>query len=180
MPLSPLGCALTLLLVAPTALHAQAATEPDPSTSGPLYDELAKMDSLLFDAAFVTCSADKANSFFTDDVEFYHDRTGRESGQQVRDTFKRLTASCPGNRGIRRVIVPGSLRVYPMQGYGAIQMGLHRFIERGAPTHTVARFVHLWQQKDGTWKITRVLSFDHVDTGRTERTERTERTGRSP
>jgi ketosteroid isomerase-like protein len=162
MRLSPLGCALTLLLIAWTPLHAQAVTESDPSTSGPLYDDLARMDSLLFDAGFVTCNADKVNSFFSDDVEFYHDRTGLESGQQVRDTFKRLTASCPGGRGIRREIVAGSLRVYPMQGYGAIQMGLHRFVERGTPTHTVARFVHLWQQKDGRWKITRVLSFDHL------------------
>jgi hypothetical protein len=153
-----IACALSLMLTVP------AAAQSDPSTSGPLYDELARMDSLLFDAGFVTCNAEKANSFFTDDVEFYHDRTGLESGQQVRDTFKRLTASCPGGRGIRREIVAGSLRVYPMQGYGAIQMGLHRFVERGAPTHTVARFVHLWQQKDGHWKITRVLSFDHLAT----------------
>jgi Domain of unknown function (DUF4440) len=161
MRFSPLGRALTLVLLASSPLYAQAAPS-DPSTSGPLYNELARMDSLLFDAAFVICSAEKANSFFTDDVEFYHDRTGFESGQKVRDTFKRLTTSCPGGRGVRREIVAGSLHVYPMQGYGAIQMGLHRFIERGAPTHTVARFVHLWQQRDGGWKITRVLSFDHL------------------
>lgn len=180
MRLSPFCCALTVLLMASAPLYAQAITESDPSASGPLYDELARMDSLLFDAVFVTCNADKANALLSEGVEFYHDRTGLESGQQVRDTFKRLTASCPGGRGIRREIVAGSLRVYPMQGYGAIQMGLHRFIERGAPTHTVARFVHLWQQKDSQWKITRVLSFDHVDTGRTERTERTGRTERTP
>jgi ketosteroid isomerase-like protein len=163
MRLSALGGALALVLSIAPALCAQEGAKSDPSTSGPLYDELARMDSLLFDAAFVTCSAEKANSFFSDDVEFYHDQTGFESGQQVRDTFRRLTASCPGTRGVRREIVAGSLRVYPMQGYGAVQMGVHRFKERGAPTHTVARFVHLWRQKNGQWKITRVLSFDHLD-----------------
>jgi ketosteroid isomerase-like protein len=122
------------------------------------------MDSVLFDAAFVTCDVAKTSSFFTDDVEFYHDKTGLEKGQQVRDSFKRLTSSCPRGRGIRRELVSGTLRVYPIKDYGAVQMGEHRFVEGGAPTHTVARFVHLWQKKDGVWRISRVLSFDHLPT----------------
>lgn len=162
MPLSTLRGVLTLLVIASVPLRAQTVTESDPSTSGPLYDELARMDSILFDAAFVTCDAAKTNALFTDDVEFYHDKTGLERGQQVRDSFKRLTASCPRDRGIRRELVAGSLRVYPIKDYGAVQMGIHRFIERGAPTYTVARFVTLWQSKDGGWIIPRVLSFDHL------------------
>jgi uncharacterized protein DUF4440 len=156
-----IASAFVLLLVAP------AAAQSDPSSSGPLYDELARMDSILFDAAFVTCDAAKTNALFTDDVEFYHDKTGLERGQQVRDSFNRLTASCPRDRGIRRELVAGSLRVYPIKDFGAVQMGIHRFIERGAPTYTVARFVTLWQRKDGGWIIPRVLSFDHVSTGGT-------------
>ena len=96
-----------------------------------------------------------------DDVEFYHDQTGLESGQQVRETFQSFTQSCPGDRGVTRELVDGSLHVYPIKDYGAIQMGVHRFRERGAPTSTVAKFVHLWQRKDGAWRLTRVLSFDH-------------------
>jgi hypothetical protein len=141
-----------------------AAAQSDPSTSGPLYDELARMDSILFDAAFVSCDIEKTNSLFTDDIEFYHDKTGLERGQQVRESFRRLTASCPRQRGIRRELVAGSLRVYPIKDFGAVQMGVHRFIERGAPTYTVARFVTLWQKKDGGWIIPRVLSFDHLPT----------------
>ncbi len=136
-------------------------TPADPATSGALYEELARMDSLLFDAAFVTCDAAKANAILTDDIEFYHDKTGFESGQQVRETFQRLTGSCPGERGIRRELVTGSLQVYPMKAYGAVQTGTHRFVERGAPTMTVAKFVHLWRKANGEWKLSRVLSFDH-------------------
>ena len=145
-------------------LAASTAAQEDPSTSGPLYDELARMDSILFDAAFVICDIDKTNSLFTDDIEFYHDKTGLERGQQVRDSFKRLTSSCPRDRGIRRELVAGTLRVYPIKDFGAVQMGVHRFVERGAPTYTVARFVTLWQKKDGVWVIPRVLSFDHLPT----------------
>ena len=160
-PANWITCAFVLILAAPVA------AQSDPSTSGPLYDELARLDSILFDAAFVSCNAGKANSMFTDDIEFYHDQNGLQSGQQVRETVKRLTASCPRDKGIRREIVAGSLHVYPMKDYGAVQTGVHRFVERGAPTYTVARFVHLWQKKDGEWRITRVISFDHVSTGRT-------------
>ena len=164
MRLSPLGCAVTLVLAVAVPLRAQTSPESDPSASGPLYDELARMDSILFDAAFVSCDLEKTNSLFTDDIEFYHDKTGLERGQQVRESFRRLTASCPRGRGIRRELVPGTLRVYPIKDFGAVQMGVHRFVERGAPTYTVARFVTLWQKKDGRWIIPRVLSFDHLPT----------------
>jgi len=140
---------------------AGAITAADPSTSGALFDELARMDSTLFDAAYVTCDAGKVAALMVDDVEFYHDRTGLQTGQQVRDAFGRLTQQCPRGQGVTREVVAGSVRVYPIAGYGAVQMGEHRFVERGAATMTVARFVHVWRRQDGAWKLARVLSFDH-------------------
>jgi hypothetical protein len=131
-------------------------------TSGPLYDELARRDSELFEASFVTCDAAKANAIFTEDVEFYHDKDGLSSGEQVRENTRRLTASCPAKHGVTRTIVPGSLRVYPIDGYGAVQVGVHRFDERGAATSTLARFVSVWRLQDKTWRLARVLSLDHT------------------
>jgi Domain of unknown function (DUF4440) len=129
--------------------------------SGALFDALAQMDSILFDASFVSCDAAKANAIFTDDVEFYHDQTGLAVGEVVRENTRRLTASCPGDRGVKRTIVPGSLRVYPIESYGAVQMGLHRFDERGAATSTLANFINVWRLQDGRWRLARVLSLDH-------------------
>lgn len=129
--------------------------------SGELFDALARMDSALFDASFASCDAAKANAIFTEDIEFYHDQTGLAVGEQVRVNTRRLTASCPGTRGVTRTLVPGTLRVYPIENYGAVQMGMHRFDERGAPTSTVARFVNVWRLQDGTWRLARVLSLDH-------------------
>lgn len=119
------------------------------------------MDSLLFNASFVSCDAELANSMFTEDVEFYHDQTGFQSSEQTRENTRRLTESCPRERGITRTLAEGSLQVYPIQGYGAIQTGTQRFEERGASTSTVAQFVHLWKKQDGEWKLARVMSFDH-------------------
>jgi hypothetical protein len=157
--LAPLAFALCLLS-APAMLRAQA-TPSDPATSGAMYDELAGMDSTLFDAAFVSCDAAKTNAMFTEDVEFYHDVTGMSAGQQVRDQFVRLTQNCPRANGISRVLERGSLRVYPMNHYGAVQTGTHRFVNRSGQAESVAMFVHLWRRVDGEWKLARVLSYDH-------------------
>jgi len=141
------------------------STRPDRPTdglrSGALFDALAEMDSILFDASFASCDPAKANAIFTDDVEFYHDQAGLAVGEQVRENTRRLTASCPRDRGVKRTIVPGSLRVYPIEGYGAVQMGIHRFDEHGAATSTLAQFVSLWRFQDGRWRLARVLSLDH-------------------
>lgn len=135
----------------------------DPSRAGELFDELAAMDRLVFENAFVTCDADTFRSLFTDDAEFYHDVAGPTFGKDVW-TLK----GCPADDGVRRVLVPGSLEVYPMAGYGAIQMGEHWFVEEGAKTSTLAKFVHLWRLEDGEWRIARVLSFDHQSRPRSE------------
>lgn len=139
---------------------ASACSAQDPARSGLLYDELVRMDSELFEAAFVTCSAEKFRALFTDDAEFYHDRTGASFGDAVR-TLK----SCPRDDGVTRTLVPGSLEVYPMQGYGAIQIGRHIFARKGEPGSETAQFVHLWKREGGAWRLARVLSFDHRPSG---------------
>lgn len=57
-------------------------------------------------------------------------------------------------------LVDGTLVVYPLKGYGAVEIGVHRFYHPYAQGHGEAKFLQLWQYKDGTWKITRVISFD--------------------
>ncbi|GAB2652796.1 nuclear transport factor 2 family protein [Arenimonas aestuarii] len=140
-----------------------AAMESGGLAEGPLFDELAEMDRRIFEASFVTCDAEVVNAIFSDDVEFYHDKAGFSGGEQVRENTRNLAKSCPAKQGITRTVVPGSLRIYPIEGYGATQVGVHRFDEKGAPTSTLARFVHVWQrQEDGSWRLPRVLSLDHV------------------
>jgi hypothetical protein len=157
-----LALALFALMSSGCVQYAQIAPGGvDGLRSGALFEELARMDSILFDASFASCDSSKANAIFADDVEFYHDEAGFSAGEQVRENTRRLTASCPGARGITRTIVPGSLRVYPIAGYGAAQLGIHRFDERGAATSTLAQFVHLWRFQDGQWRLARVLSLDH-------------------
>jgi hypothetical protein len=65
---------------------------------------------------------------------------------------------------VKRELVAGSVSVYPLNNYGAIQMGEHRFyvVSNGKENLAeVAKFVHLWKKENGAWKLARVLSFDH-------------------
>ncbi len=149
-----LGAATALL-----GLAAGASLAQDGARSGPLHDELAAMDARLFQAAFVTCDAAAFGAVFTEDAEFYHDKTGASFGDAVR-TLK----SCPRDNGVTRTLVPGSLEVYPMQGYGAVQIGRHVFARAGEPGSEEARFVHLWKREATGWRLARVLSFDHRPT----------------
>lgn len=126
---------------------------------------LARLDSLLFDAAFVSCDTTKVFALLTRDIEFYHDQTGARTGQGVRDDFARLAASCPRAQGVRRVLVPESLKHFPIRDFGAMQTGEHRFEPADGRPAVGARFVHLWTNRDGTWKVSRIYSVDHAPAG---------------
>ena len=119
---------------------------------------MASLDAALFDS-YNRCDLEKFSSFVADDVEFYHDQGGVTFGKE------KLTESIKNNicgGDVRREIVPGSLQAHYMKGYGAVQIGVHRFVHPKTKTADgEARFVHLWQYMDGAWKIKRAISFDH-------------------
>lgn len=124
----------------------------------------AALDAALFDS-YNKCDLEKFASFFVDNVEFYHDQGGLTLGKAA------LTDSVKNNicSKVTRELVPGSLKVFPMKGYGMLETGVHRFHHPGhEDTEGVGegQFVHLWQYKDGAWKITRVISYDHHAAGK--------------
>jgi hypothetical protein len=156
-------CALALLVLLSGAFgraDAQAVQSLDSIKS---QEELVKaittLDTELFDA-YNTCNLEKFGSLIAEDVEFYHDQGGVTLGRAA------LVESVKNNicGKVTRVLVPGSLEVYHMNHYGAVEIGVHRFLHPGTQDHDVvgeAKFIHLWQYKDGAWRITRVISYDH-------------------
>jgi hypothetical protein len=148
---------LVLLTAAVIPIHGQPA-KPQPSADG-LFQTLAALDADLFDA-YNRCDLKKFESFIADDLEFYHDQSGLSRGKQ--STVDALKQNICGK--VTREFVPGTLQVYPIANYGAVQMGVHRFHHPGKEaTEPVgeAKFIHIWQQKDGAWKLTRIISIDH-------------------
>jgi ketosteroid isomerase-like protein len=120
---------------------------------------ITALDAALFDA-YNRCDLDKFSSFFVDDVEFYHDQGGVTLGKaNLTDSVKKNICG-----KVTRELVPGTLQVYHMKDYGAVEMGVHRFHHPGNEDKVgvgEGKFIHLWQYKDGAWKITRVISYDH-------------------
>jgi hypothetical protein len=125
---------------------------------GALFDSLAVADSLLFDAFFVRCDAEATIAMYTADAEFYHDRDGLKVGAAALDAFRN---NCPRDRGVRRVIVPGTVRTFGVAGFGAVQIGRHRFVEAGGKNVTEAKFIQLWQRTPKGWRATKTISIDH-------------------
>ena len=54
----------------------------------PLFEEIARMDSLLFDA-FNRCDATQFRSFMTADNEFYHDKGGFSDLEATMKTYNK-------------------------------------------------------------------------------------------
>ncbi|MBD0286001.1 MAG: nuclear transport factor 2 family protein [Flavisolibacter sp.] len=129
------------------------------NSNNSLYKEIAHMDSVLFNA-FNNRDMEKFKSLFTDDLEFYHDKGGLTDYQYTIESFKNTIAR---NDGLRRELVKGSLEVYPIKDYGAIQIGSHTFChnENGKQDCGTFKFVHVWKKVGTEWKIARVISYDH-------------------
>ncbi len=161
--LSMSACALLTAVLFSSLLHAQSVPPLDKIQNQQEFDKVgAALDAALFDS-YNKCEMAKFESFFVEDVEFYHDQGGVTLGRTA------LTEAVKNNicGKVTRELV--SLKVYNMKGYGMLETGVHRFHHPGhEDTEGVGegQFVHLWQYKDGAWKITRVISYDHHSAGK--------------
>lgn len=123
----------------------------------------------LFWKAYNSCDFPAMQSYFSPDVEFYHDKGGPSFGaaKLVKD-FGEGPCKPGATSRLRREAVPNSVRVYPMRQadtvYGAIISGSHYFYivkNGGEKRDGLAQFTHLWLKQKGTWTMKRILSFDH-------------------
>ena len=155
-------CCALLLMVLVSGGFVRADAQAVPSLDSMKSQEelmraITALDKQLFDA-YNTCDIERLGTLVTDDLEFYHDKTGLAVGKQpFLDAIKKNICG-----KVTRELVAGSLEVYPLHGYGAVEIGVHRFHHPGDDSNVgEAKFVQLWQYKDGAWKISRVISYDH-------------------
>lgn len=123
----------------------------------PLYTTISGLDTALF-SAYNRCDLDKLGAMVDENLEFYHDQTGLAVGRKP--FVDAIQTNICGK--VQRVLVPGTLEVYPLKGFGAVEICVHRFTHPNDPSSLgEAKSIMLWQLKDGAWHLTRVISFDH-------------------
>lgn len=135
--------------------------------------EVRKADAVLWQANN-SCDMKLFQTVVADDVEFYHDYAGPMIGK-AKFTAMTKNALCgyPGEVN-RRQAVAGTVRVWPLRVrgpdsavYGALVEGEHEFFrsENKAPEVNLGRgrFSHLMLLKGKSWKVARIVSYDHRD-----------------
>ena len=131
---------------------AQTANPPDA-----LFQTIKSLDAKLFDA-YNHCDLETLGSMVSDDLEFYHDQTGLMVGKAP--FLAAIKQNICGK--VQRTLLDATLEVYPLKGYGAVEIGIHRFHHPNEPDNVGdAKFVNIWHDDNGVWKVTRVISYEH-------------------
>lgn len=140
------------------AFSQEQSAQKETKESIELYNTIAALDSALFNA-YNNCTQgqflDQYASLFSDNLEFYHDKGGMSTSKsEMVDGVKNHICG-----KVRRELLKGSIEVSPVPGFGAIEIGSHRFhnlVEKS--TSDFSRFVVVWQFKNNEWNVTRVIS----------------------
>lgn len=118
---------------------------------------ITDLDAKVFDA-YNRCDLDTFASYFTPTVEFYHDQGGAtfDRATVVQNTKKYICGK------VRREVLPATFKVYPIKGYGAIEEGEHIFCQiDSGKCEGAAKFNMIWENDNGAWKLTRIVSYGH-------------------
>ena len=95
----------------------QTSKQPDA-----LFETIKSLDAKLFDA-YNHCNLETLGSMVSDDLEFYHDQTGLMVGKAP--FLAAIKQNICGK--VQRTLLEDTLEVYPLKGYGAVEIGIHRF-----------------------------------------------------
>jgi hypothetical protein len=163
---SPGALVLTICLAWSAPLAAQTA---GPAPTQALTDEIKAADLAFFSAFFDRCDIEALKGMVTDDLEMIHDKGGLVS-KSGKEFIAGIEGTCARQKTgedyrARRELVTSSLKVYPVNNFGAIEIGEHRFFQLlpGKPEKLVevSLFTQVWKKEGGVWKLARVLSYDH-------------------
>ncbi|WP_298419406.1 nuclear transport factor 2 family protein [uncultured Kordia sp.] len=120
-----------------------------------LYNTIVALDKRFFDA-YNTCDLKTQAKLISEDLEFFHDKGGLATSKtQIMEAMKNNICG-----KVTRTLIEGTIEVYPIPGYGAVQMGTHKFFNNQEPnaTQIPSKFVTVWKNENGVWTMTRIIS----------------------
>lgn len=120
-----------------------------------VYDIIVAMDKEYFDA-YNTCDIKTQELLYSEDLEFFHDKGGLSTSKQ--DVLTGIENNICGK--VTRTLVEGSIEVYPIKDYGAIEIGYHKFYNNQEPNakSRPSKFIMVWKNEGGNWIISKVIS----------------------
>ncbi|KJV36443.1 nuclear transport factor 2 family protein [Luteibacter yeojuensis] len=143
------------------AIAGAASAADAPTAEGALTKTVTALDTQFF-ATFNTCATpgqlDKHAAMLDEHLEFYHDNGGVTWTRK--DYLERTGKNVCGH--FRRKLVAGSLQVYPIKDFGAIEEGDQEFCDlQTDKCFGAAHFMLVWHQAGGGWQVTRAFSYGH-------------------
>ncbi|WP_337045377.1 nuclear transport factor 2 family protein [Emticicia sp. 17c] len=129
-----------------------------------LYITIERMDAKLFNA-INNKDLTTLKNLYDESLEFYHDKSGLMNYKTSIEINAKHFNDTTAKYVERRELDKNSLEVFPIPGFGAMEIGKHRFFTsfNGGPEEVTAspRFVLIWQQKGDQWKVVKVVSYGH-------------------
>jgi ketosteroid isomerase-like protein len=147
----------TILLSCSTKKNIYKITKNYVPDDPALYETIINLDKSFFEA-YNNCdkNLDSYSSFYSDSIEFFHDNGGfMNSKEEIVDGTKKHVCG-----KVTRELIKGSIEVYPIKDYGAVEIGLHKFHNKEEPNSIskIGRFTIIWKKEQNQWKITKVIS----------------------
>lgn len=144
-----------ILLVLAILIGALADTFGQVSKDSDLYRTILDLDQAYF-TAYNECDMATQEALLSDSLEFYHDQGGLSTSKA--GILESIEDNICGQ--VSRTLVPGSVEVHEIKGFGAVEIGLHKFFNNREPDaiSKPSRFVTVWKQETEGWKMHRIIS----------------------
>ncbi len=120
-----------------------------------LHKTISTMDSIFFDA-YNNCNMEKQKELYADNIEFFHDKGGLSTSKS--EILEAIKNNICGK--VTRTLIKGSIEVYPIHNYGAVEIGYHKFFNNQEPDaiSNPSKFIIMWKYEEEQWQITKVIS----------------------
>jgi len=120
-----------------------------------LQNKIEELDSIFF-TAYNTCDLNQQSELISEDIEFFHDKGGLSTSKS--DIIEAMKNNICGK--VTRELIKGSIEVYPIHNYGAVQIGYHKFFNNQEPNaiSNPSKFITIWKNANDTWQMSRIVS----------------------
>jgi ketosteroid isomerase-like protein len=120
-----------------------------------IYDTIVALDKTYFDA-YNSCDMATQADLYDEDLEFFHDKGGLSTSKE--ELLQALEKNICHK--VTRTLLEGSIEVYPINNYGAIEIGYHKFYNNEEPDaiSNPSKFIVIWKKGTEKWTITKVIS----------------------